>query len=129
VLHEFISILESEKVSWALWPLKDRGEMAICHAKKNGEWNKLCQVISENWVFWNLFTQDSILSVQQEKDKYTYYRWLANESTKGWEITRKNFQNIPFEALLKALDDFSFGNCEKNNKLIPKNFENKNNDT
>jgi len=128
VLHEFISILETENVSWALWPFKDRGEMGICYAKKDGEWNKLCRIISEDWIFWNLFTQDSMLSAQQEKDIYTYYRWLANESTKGWEVVRKKIKNIPFEALFKALDDFSFDNCKKNEKLLPKNYGNTNKD-
>ena len=118
-LSQFISILETKQVGWALWPLKDCGAMAMTHADKIGEWNKLCMELSDNWVFWNIFTKDSILSSEKENNKYIYYEWLAIESTKGWEVVRNNFKKLPFEKLLHALDDFKFKNCIKNDKLIP----------
>jgi len=120
ILNHFISILEDKQIGWALWPLKDSGAMAMTYAKKEGKWNKLCMQLSDNWSFWNIFTKDSILSAEKEDDKYIYYQWLANESTKAWEVVHNNFNKLPFVRLLEALDDFKFENCIKNAKLIPR---------
>lgn len=119
VLYEFISILENRQIGWALWPLKDCGEMAMTYSNKTGTWKKLCSKISNNWIFWNTFTKDSMISAEQEDDKYNYYKWLASESTDAWEISRKNLKEISFEELMTALDDFKFENCQVNKKLIP----------
>jgi len=118
-LYNFISILEDKYVGWALWPLKDCGAMGMLLADKKGEWNKLCMEISDNWVFWDIFSKDSILSAEKEKDKYSYYKWLANESTNGWKLVRNNLRKISFDRLVAALDDFKFENCTINKQLIP----------
>jgi len=118
-LYNFISILEDKYVGWALWPLKDCGAMGMLLADKKGEWNKLCTEISDNWVFWDIFSKDSILSAEKEKDKYSYYKWLANESTNGWKLVRNNLRKISFDRLVAALDDFKFENCTINKQLIP----------
>lgn len=115
----FIAMLETEKIGWALWPLKDCGAMAMVHADKNGAWNQLCAKLSDNWVFWDIFTKDSILSSEKETDRYKYYEWLAEESTKGWGVVCKHLKTVPFETFFNALDDFIFENCIKNNKLVP----------
>ncbi|MFA9391500.1 MAG: glycoside hydrolase family 5 protein [Prolixibacteraceae bacterium] len=119
-LYQFISILENNQIAWALWPLKDCGAMAMTYAKKDGDWNKLCMELSGNWVFWNIFTKDSILSAEKEDNKYIYYQWLANESTKAFELVRENIKKLPYERLYKALDDFRFDNCMINDKLLPR---------
>jgi len=117
ILQEFISILESKNIGWALWPLKDCGQMALTFPKKDGKWNTICKQLSNNWCFWNLFTQDSFLATQGKEDKYEYYKWLANESTDAWKITKDNFKNLPFNKLLDALNDFKFENCLRNNSI------------
>jgi hypothetical protein len=117
ILHSFVKLLEKENIGWALWPLKDRGAMGMLSAKSNGAWNQLCEKVSESWNFWELFTQDSILSAQKEKDPYAYYRQLAGESSRGWEIVRKNLKTLPFEELMEGVKDFSFKNCTKNSGL------------
>lgn len=119
VLDEFISILENQHVGWALWPLKDCGAMAMTYARKDGAWKKLCMQLSDNWIFWDIFTKDSIISAEQHDDKYKYYEWLANESTQAWETVRINLKKVPFENLMEALEDFKFENCIQNKKLIP----------
>ncbi|MBN2103449.1 cellulase family glycosylhydrolase [bacterium] len=113
ILEAFLLILEDKQIGWALWPLKDSGAMAITYAKKESAWNRLCRQLSEDWIFWSIFTQDSILSAEKEKDKYAYYKWLAKESTKAWEIVRNNLSKCPFDRLLEALEDFKFENCIK----------------
>jgi endoglucanase len=118
-VSQFISILEDKHIGWALWPLKDCGAMAMAYADKTGKWNKLCAELSDNWVFWNVFTKDSILSAKKENDLYKYYERLANDSTKGWEVARNNLKKIPFERLMAALNDFKFENCIINKQLIP----------
>ena len=118
VFNEFLSILEENNVGWTLWPFKDTGAMAMTYAKKDGKWNHLCGQLSENWMFWNIFSQDSILSVQNENDPYAYYQWLANESTKAWQTVLSNLSECPFDRLLEALEDFSFENCRINEKLL-----------
>lgn len=113
VLDTFLSILENENIGWALWPLKDRGAMGLTHLKKDCTWNLLCNKLSENWQFFDLFTKDSILASEKNNDKYAYYKWLANESNKGVETVRKNIGLFSFDDLLLALEDFSLKNCIK----------------
>ncbi|MBN2801805.1 MAG: cellulase family glycosylhydrolase [Deltaproteobacteria bacterium] len=118
-VHEFISVLESKKIGWALWPLKDRGAMGIISAKKDGEWNSLCNELSENWVFFDIFTKDSMLSANKMNDKYDYYKWLANESTSAFNVVRKNLEKISFDRFYNALDDYKFEHCIKNESILP----------
>lgn len=117
VLDKYLAILNQKQIGWALWPLKDCGSMGMTYPSENGEWKKLCCELSGGWLFWNIFTKDSMISAQQESDKYKYYEWLANESTSAWEIVCKNIKTIPFETIYKALDDFRFENCEQNKSI------------
>ena len=118
VLNKYLTILDEKQIGWALWPLKDCGSMAMTYPSKNGEWNMLCNELSEGWLFWNIFTKDSMISAQQESDKYKYYEWLANESTCAWEIVRNNLLKVPFERLLNAVDDFKFENCSRETEFF-----------
>lgn len=120
-LHLFVEVLEEQGIGWSLWPLKDFGAMALLNAKENSSWRKLTSSLSDNWIFWNIFTKDSILAAEKETDRYTYYRWLAGESTKGYEVFHKNLKNQKFDDLLLALDDFKFGNCSQVKELIIRN--------
>lgn len=118
ILPKFLHILEDKNIGWALWPLKDRGAMGILHQKENSSWNTICNKLSDNWIFWNIFSEDSILAAEKEDDKYAYYHRLAENSTKAWETVRTNLKNLKFETLLDSLNDFSFDNCIQNKELI-----------
>jgi len=112
-LKTYLSILHDKHIGWALWPLKDAGALGMLYVDQDGAWSSLCKQLSNNWNFWNIFMQDSILSAQMESDKYSYYKWLAQESTQAWEVVRKNLSTLPFQSFLAALDDFTFDHCLK----------------
>jgi len=119
-LQEFISILNSKHISWALWPLKDKGSMAMTFPQNDCSWNRLCKELSNNWSFWEIFNQDSMISAMQETDKSIFYNRIATETTMAWQIVRKNMVSVPFEKFIGALDDFKFDTCSVNAELICK---------
>jgi len=117
VLTEFLSILEQEHVGWSLWPLKDAGAMAMLYTPADGAWQQLCKKLSNNWVFWDSFSQDSILSAKKEQDPYVFYTWLADKSTAAHAVFADNLTSLAFETLYAALDDFAFDNCTHHRNL------------
>jgi hypothetical protein len=116
-LKQFIALLENQHIGWSLWSLKDAGSMGLLHTRKNAAWNTLCRRTSQNWIFWKLFTQDSMLAAKEETDPYDYYRWLANETTVGWQVFREAVKETTLQDWLTALDDFAFCRCERGIRL------------
>ncbi|WP_075185390.1 glycoside hydrolase family 5 protein [Teredinibacter haidensis] len=112
-LKLFIALLEEQDVGWSLWPLKDCGAMALTHTSIDGKWNALCEKISNNWKFWKLFSEDSKIASEAYADNYGYYQWLAEETSKGWNVFRENLKLVEFEELMECLDDFKLESCVK----------------
>ncbi|MFO7868142.1 MAG: cellulase family glycosylhydrolase [Bacteroidales bacterium] len=117
---EYLSLLENMNIGWAVWPLKDAGAMGMLNVKQNSSWKHLCNTLSENWVFWDIFNQDSILSVENENnsDPYSFYTRMAKLTTQAGKTVEQNIEKITFDELLTAVQDFSFDTCEYNKALL-----------
>jgi hypothetical protein len=117
---EFLTLLEDMNIGWSVWPLKDVGAMGILNVTQNSSWKNLCNTLSENWVFWDIFNQDSILSVENEQnaDPYSFYKRIAKLTTEANKTVKKNSTNLNFKTLTTAVQDFSFDACEPNTALL-----------
>ncbi|MDA3883094.1 MAG: cellulase family glycosylhydrolase [Bacteroidales bacterium] len=116
----YLDLLEELNIGWAVWPLKDVGAMGMLNVKQNSSWTRLCNALSENWVFWDIFNQDSILSVENEQnaDPYSFYKRIAKLTTEANKTVEKNSAKLDFETLKAAIQDFSFDACEPNTALL-----------
>jgi len=107
-LVEFLHLLDSYNISWALWPYKDIGSMGLIGLPGNSTWLKTNQALSNNWDFWKIFTQDSLISAQMNNNKYTYYQQLAHETTKAHEVFAANINASHAQTFIDAIQDFKF---------------------
>ena len=119
-LTKFIDLLNQNDIGWALWPLKDWGQMGLLTTDKRSEWNTLCLNVSEQWNFWDSFNEDSAITVKHETDKYAFYKRLAQNSTKANQTVMQNLKNVPFDIIKNALNSFLFDNCLKHSDLLLK---------
>jgi len=117
-LQFFLEILEEKRISWSIWTYKDIGAMGLTYINPVGKWNKLTKKVSEDWLFWDFFSQDSLLSVELENDKMNYYSYLADNTTKAFNIFDNNLKSVPFNKLLEAVMDFDFNNCIVNEPML-----------
>lgn len=118
VLSIFLDLLESENISWAIWPFKDIGAMGLLNLKASGKWNRIAKKASNHWSFWNIFKQDSMLSAQQESDKSVFYRKLSEHTTNSFNLLNQNLLRYSFGELLESIDDFKFERCNINSRLL-----------
>ena len=117
-LSLFLDVLEKEHISWALWPLKDCGAMGILYPTQNSMWHKLIQELTENWNFWDSFTKDSILAVEDHDSRYAFYQGLIRETTRAWQIFSAHLIKTDFEQLYEALYDFQFKKTRRSEPLL-----------
>ncbi len=117
-LRSFLDLLEERNISWSLWPHKDARAMGLLHLAEDSPWMTLVQEAAEGWSFWDLFSQDSLLSVQDEGDKSLFYKQLAAAATRAHGRFAKNLKRIPFDTLYQALDSFAFERCEPWQEMI-----------
>lgn len=117
-LGEFLDLLEEMDISWSLWPHKDARAMGLCYLSKNSAYLSLVRKASDNWSFWNIFNQDSMLSVRDESDKHQFYRVLAADGAEACRRFSAALKQIPFADFLGALEDWKFDNCERNEALL-----------
>ena len=117
-LGVYLELLEEIEISWALWPQKDARAMALCFPPKNAAYLSLVREASNNWSFWDIFTQDSILSVEGSSDKSVFYRALAKSSSDANSQFQSALSKIPFDTFLSSIEDFSISRCEHNKPLI-----------
>ncbi|MBA7700114.1 hypothetical protein ES703_108821 [subsurface metagenome] len=108
VLVEFLQVLNSYHISWALWPYKDIGDMGIVCPNEKSEWGKLSNQLTNHWDFWKVFTQDSLIAAQKNENKYLYYQQLAYETTKAHKLFAANLQTSHTESFTESIEDFSF---------------------
>lgn len=107
-LVEFLHLLDSYNISWALWPYKDIGDMGLVGLSENSTWFKNTRTLTSNWNFWEIFTQDSLVSAQKNKDKYAYYKELARETTVSHKIFASNINASFSQLFIDATEEFSF---------------------
>ena len=117
-LGVYLDLLEELSISWALWPHKDARAMALCFPPENADYLSLVREASGNWSFWDVFSQDSILSIEGSADKNAFYRARAKNSSDANARFQKALSQIPFETFLLAIEDFSFDSCEPNAPLL-----------
>lgn len=110
-LKIFLELLEGRNISWSLWPHKDARAMGLLHLAEESPWMTLVNRAAEGWCFWDIFSQDSILSVQGADDKSLFYKQLAAAATRAHGRFAVNLKQIPFDTLCEALDSFAFENC------------------
>jgi len=107
-LIDFLQLLDSYNISWALWPYKDIGDMGLVGLTGNNNWLKNTRTLTGNWNFWKIFTQDSLVSAQKNKDKYAYYQQLARETTMAHKIFALNVNASFSQLFIDATEEFSF---------------------
>lgn len=117
-LQVFLELLEELNISWSLWPHKDARAMGLCYPTETSAYATLVRQATRNWNFWDIFNQDSILSVQNEADKHVFYRTLAKAGSDANRKFGQALRQIPFEKFHASLSDFRFENCEKNDPLM-----------
>ncbi|MBN2717355.1 MAG: glycoside hydrolase family 5 protein [Deltaproteobacteria bacterium] len=107
ILETFLTLLEEDGVSWAMWPYKDAGEMGMVTLAADCPWNRRMGELSGGWRFFDFFTQDSFVTINGESDRMNYYRRMADFSTKGFNTFAKNLNGVDFEELMSLLDSWS----------------------
>ncbi len=118
VLSDFLELLEGLGVSWALWPLKDARAMGLLAPRAHSPWMRLVREATDDWRFWDMFSQDSIASVEQGADRQRFYRRLAELTSTANARFRDKLATVPFDVIHAALDSFAFEACEVQESLV-----------
>ena len=113
-LIEFIHLLDKQNISWALWPYKDIGDTGMVCPGENNNWREIMQMLNDNWNFWDLFSQDSLITAQQYDDPYYFYKHIANASTKANEVFTQRLKDFNFEDFLNITAEFQIDRCRLN---------------
>ncbi|MBN2344298.1 MAG: cellulase family glycosylhydrolase [Deltaproteobacteria bacterium] len=106
LFYTFVRMLETDGVSWSLWPYKDVGPMGLVTLPPDGNWVRTMAELSENWNFFEFFKQDSFIAMGNEVDSTAYYRRMADFSTDGLTLFAENLKKLSFEQLIEFVDEF-----------------------
>jgi endoglucanase len=118
VLGSFLEMLELRGISWSVWPLKDARAMGLLSPRANSPWIQLVRALTDNWSFWDVFAQDSVLSANAAGAGQLYYQRLAQVTTAAHERFRDKLSAVPFEKLCAAIGSFDSTACEHQDTLL-----------
>jgi hypothetical protein len=113
----FLRMLEELGISWALWPLKDARAMGLLSPRAKSPWMQFISRVAGDFNFWDLFTQDSVLSAKTESRRELYYERLAGVTSAANARFRERLEKIPFDVPFSALSSFAFEECEEQSEL------------
>jgi hypothetical protein len=113
----FLRLLEGLGISWAVWPLKDARAMGLLSPREQSPWMQFISRAAGDFKFWDLFTQDSVLSAKKESRRELYYERLAGVTSDANARFKERLEKIPFEVPFSALSSFAFAECEQQLEL------------
>ena len=114
---QFLRLLETLDISWALWPLKDARAMGLLSPRRQSPWMQFISRAAGDFNFWDLFTQDSVLSAKTESRRELFYERLAGVTSTANARFKERLEKIPFDVPYSALASFAFGECDQQSEL------------
>jgi endoglucanase len=119
-LPQFLDILEQRNISWALWPHKDARAWGLTFPTIDAPWMRFVEKTAQGWSFFDVFNQDSIISVNQSGDRMGFYRGLAESVTLAYRKFEERLQSVSFDTLMAAASSLTFARCEHYDALVKK---------
>ncbi len=128
LLEDTLKLMEDRKISWLLWCYKDAHFMSMVSPKQSSDWMKLSGQVKEEWTqetekeqacrILDLIGREWFQTITEEERYLLQFRLRACLYVLQKEhILLPKLRQIEADTILRMPYDFSFENCETDEKL------------